>query len=128
MRILIAVIIVCCLPIVGYSTELDNWPGKSEGYGPSYYSFDAGTCGDFVRAKEGSAAYQYIIGYLSGYIPGVNSEQPYGGNVLGTGTTKIVDFALMVRTYCAEHPLESLESGIGVSLKKLKPATWLELQ
>jgi hypothetical protein len=128
MRILMAVVIACCWPLLGYAAELDNWPGKSEGFGPPFFSFEAGTSGAFVRAKEGTAAHQFFIGYLSGYISGVNQERPYGGNVLGTGSPKIVDFALMVRTYCAEHPLERLESGIGVSLKKLKPATWRDLQ
>lgn len=125
--ILRAIAIVCCWPLFGYAASLDDWPGKSEGFRPPHYSFTPGTCGDFERAGEGTDAYQYFIGYLSGYISGVNEERPYGGNVLGAGRPKIADFALMVRAYCAEHPLEPLQSGIGHSLKKIKPVTWRDL-
>jgi hypothetical protein len=128
MRILAIVMIGVVLSCTAYAADLDNWPGKSEGLGPPYYSYNTHTCGDFVRAQEGSASHQYLMGFLSGYISGINSERRYGGNVLGKDNPKIADFALMVRRYCAEHPTEPLGSGIGASLKNLKPATWRDMQ
>ena len=128
MRILLAVLTTFVLSCAGYAAEIDNWPRKLEGFGPPAYSYNTKTCGDFVRAQEGTASHELFIAFLSGYVSGINSERHYGGNVLGKDNPKIADFALMVRTYCTEHPMENFESGIGISLKKLKPATWRDMQ
>jgi hypothetical protein len=101
-----------------------DWPNK-EDYGPPAVIYPLkSTCGDLLRAKQGSMDYEYLKIWVMGFVSGQNSILPRGGNVLGGLDIKIDDFMFTLKRACEQDPGKELVHALYSTLSKIKPVDW----
>ena len=120
-------VLLLCVAIISISWGAEtgeDWPGKGTKGAPIMVYSLRTSCGDFVRAKEGSPEYERHTVWVMGYVSGLNVGTVTGGNVLGGGKRKIEDFMILVKRHCEENPLADFTSAVSVSLTKMQPVDW----
>ena len=119
-------LLFACLIVSVASESKDENTWSSKGFtGPPMVIYSLrSTCGDFLRASEDSAEHSSHVIWVSGFISGVNTSLPNGGNSLGGGIKKIEDFMILVKRYCEENPTDDFVKAVSNRLEKMEPVDW----